>query len=290
MNRAKPPQDRRRPPGLRSLRRSRPSAKCSGASMTAALIPRGRNAQGPPIIGAKPPLRTADVSSASQWSATEKARSSLPPPSRHFAALPTSPIGNLKSKISIYSFPPPVFVPPLHLRWRFHETESATTGSAKFISPRNEPRAKSHNRPPLAPCVPSSPLTNLQSPFPQLTTMETFAPGDRVVAINTDMSAPIYPPPDSERHPFQFPDGPLRRNVVYHVEAVFRLSCGRQGALLTGIRVTWGNQVVPWHSSRFRKVQSLRDHAPKKRRKNNPSFPQHLSSSTQRVGQTNRVG
>ncbi len=103
--------------------------------------------------------------------------------------------------------------------------------------------------------------------------MENFAPGDRVVAINTDMSAPIYPPANSDQRPFQFPDGPLRRNVVYHVEAVCLLSCGRQGVLLTGIRVTWGNEVIPWHSSRFRKVQCLRDHLPEKRQRKQPAPP-----------------
>jgi len=100
--------------------------------------------------------------------------------------------------------------------------------------------------------------------------METFAPGDRVVAINTDMSAPIHPDGDCSRHPFLFPDGPLDRNVVYHVEAVRLLADGHQGVFLTGMRVTWGNQDIPWDSSRFRKVESLHDHAPKKRRRKQP--------------------
>jgi hypothetical protein len=47
--------------------------------------------------------------------------------------------------------------------------------------------------------------------------METFAPGDRVVAINTDMSGPICGPTNPELHPFLFPDGPLRKDVIYHV-------------------------------------------------------------------------
>lgn len=50
--------------------------------------------------------------------------------------------------------------------------------------------------------------------------MQPFAPGDRVVAINTDLSKPIMAPPDRTSLPFSFPDGPLRRDRVYHVEAV----------------------------------------------------------------------
>jgi hypothetical protein len=36
------------------------------------------------------------------------------------------------------------------------------------------------------------------------------------------------------------------------------------------MRVTWGNQDTPWDSSRFRKVDTLKDHAPKKRRRKKP--------------------
>jgi hypothetical protein len=104
------------------------------------------------------------------------------------------------------------------------------------------------------------------------TTMETFAPGDRVVAINTDTSAPIYSEGDLSRHPFVFPDGPLLPNVVYYVEAVSVLS-GRQGVFLTGMRNTWGSINGPWASSRFRKVQCLRDHLPEKRQRKQPATP-----------------
>jgi hypothetical protein len=50
--------------------------------------------------------------------------------------------------------------------------------------------------------------------------METFLPGDRVVAINTDLSGLICGPSQPALHPFRFPDGPLRQDVVYHVAAV----------------------------------------------------------------------
>lgn len=100
--------------------------------------------------------------------------------------------------------------------------------------------------------------------------METFAPGDRVVAINTDMSAPIHPDGDCSQHPFLFPDGPLDRNVVYHVISARFLTDGHQGVFLTGMRVIWGNKIIPWDASRFRKVDTLKGHAPKKRRRKQP--------------------
>jgi hypothetical protein len=109
--------------------------------------------------------------------------------------------------------------------------------------------------------------------------METFAPGDRVVAINTDMSAPIYPNGDRSQHPFQFPDGPLRRGVIFHVASVKALSTGRQGVFLTGIRVMWGSEEIPWASTRFRKVDTLRDHVPQKRRRKQPVAPQDPGKS-----------
>jgi len=102
-------------------------------------------------------------------------------------------------------------------------------------------------------------------------TMQPFAPGDRVVAINTDMSAPILAPAVVARSSFRFPDGPLRRNQVYHIAAVEPLRDGSQGVFLTGQRVLYGNREVSWHHSRFRKVDTLRDHSPKKRRRKQPS-------------------
>ncbi|QTN33612.1 hypothetical protein HZ994_15280 [Akkermansiaceae bacterium] len=97
--------------------------------------------------------------------------------------------------------------------------------------------------------------------------MDTFAPGDRVVAINTDLSAPICGPPNPETHQFRFPDGPLRRDVIYHVKSVHSSRDGNQGLHITGLRVQWGsNGEIPWNSSRFRKVETLHTQAPKKRR------------------------
>lgn len=100
--------------------------------------------------------------------------------------------------------------------------------------------------------------------------METFAPGDRVVAINTDMSGPISPPPNPDLHPFLFPDGPLRRDVIYHVASASEGRDGSQFLRLTGMHVFWGPQEMPWNSSRFRKVDSLKGHLPKKSRRKTP--------------------
>ena len=101
--------------------------------------------------------------------------------------------------------------------------------------------------------------------------METFKPGDRVVAINTDISSPINDPSGSPPSAFSFPDGPLRKDVIYHVRMVRPLTTGGQGVFLTGMRVTLHKQPIPWDSSRFRKVDTLRDHAPQKRRRKQPA-------------------
>jgi hypothetical protein len=111
-----------------------------------------------------------------------------------------------------------------------------------------------------------------------LQTMETFAPGDRVVAINTDLSAPICRM-ESLPDAYSFPDGPLNEKTVYHVEKVRSAADGHQGLFITGIRVFVGKYHVPWDSSRFRKVDALRTHAPKKRRRKVPEaqgHPPHL--------------
>lgn len=97
--------------------------------------------------------------------------------------------------------------------------------------------------------------------------MHPFAPGDRVVAINTDMSAPIRPDGDRSAHPFVFPDGSLRGGVVYHVETVRNHSDGSQGVFLTGIRVLWGKHNIPWDSSRFRQLQQNANAGYKRARK-----------------------
>ncbi len=108
--------------------------------------------------------------------------------------------------------------------------------------------------------------------------METFAPGDRVVAINTDLSAPICRM-ESLPDAYSFPDGPLNEKTVYHVEKVRSAADGHQGLFITGIRVFVGKHHVPWDSSRFRKVDFLKGHVPKKRRRKVPEaqgHPPHL--------------
>jgi hypothetical protein len=101
--------------------------------------------------------------------------------------------------------------------------------------------------------------------------METFAPGDRVVAINADMSGPICGPTDSAPHVFHFPFDALRLNVIYHVTAVEASKDGNQALFLTGLRVRLDSREIGWNSSRFRKVDTLAGHAPKKRRRKLPA-------------------
>ncbi len=101
--------------------------------------------------------------------------------------------------------------------------------------------------------------------------METFSPGDRVVAINTDISAPLHPNGDRSRYPFQFPDGPLRRDVIYHVASVTGRPGENQGIFLTGMNIRWGPNAIAWDSSRFRKVDVLHEHSPRHRRKKQPT-------------------
>jgi hypothetical protein len=100
--------------------------------------------------------------------------------------------------------------------------------------------------------------------------METFAPGDRVVAINTDLSGPINDPSGSPMSAFLFPDGQLRKDVIYHVRLIQSLTTGHQGLFLTGLRVILHNHQIPWDSSRFRKVDTLKGHTPRKRRRKQP--------------------
>jgi hypothetical protein len=105
--------------------------------------------------------------------------------------------------------------------------------------------------------------------------METFAPGDRVVAINTDLSSPMHGPTGSPLSAFSFPDGPLRRDVIYHVASVHPQASGNLGLCITGLRVFLYNHEIPWNSSRFRKVDTLKGHAPKKRRRKQPAAARH---------------
>ena len=100
--------------------------------------------------------------------------------------------------------------------------------------------------------------------------MDRFSPGDRVVAMNIDISAPIHPDGDCSVHPFLFPDGTLRRGQVYHVEEVHNPSNGRQGVYLTGLCILWGDLDIPWDSSRFRKAATMSHQATWKRRSRQP--------------------
>jgi hypothetical protein len=85
-------------------------------------------------------------------------------------------------------------------------------------------------------------------------TMQPFAAGDVVVAVNTDMSAPILPDVKMSQYAFEHPDGPLKNDVTYQVTMVCLHSSGHQGVFLRGLRVIRGPGEIPWHHSRFMKV------------------------------------
>jgi hypothetical protein len=99
--------------------------------------------------------------------------------------------------------------------------------------------------------------------------METFIPGDSIIAINTDISEPIH---SSKSMPdaYCFPDGPLKGNTIYFVESVTNSSDGIQGLFIMGLRAFVGKYHVPWSSCRFRKVDYLSGHAANKRRRKKP--------------------
>jgi hypothetical protein len=101
--------------------------------------------------------------------------------------------------------------------------------------------------------------------------MEKLAPNDRVVAVNIDLSWPVHPGSNYKPQLISFPDGPLRRDQVYHVLSVQNRRDGAQAIFITGTRVFLGADEIPWDGSRFRKVDCLKGHVPVKRRKKQPS-------------------
>jgi hypothetical protein len=92
-----------------------------------------------------------------------------------------------------------------------------------------------------------------------------FSVGDKVVAINTDMSRALLPG-GSKIEEYRFPDGVLRNDVVYNVAAVCKIGTG-QGVFITGLRVFCLDLEISWYASRFRKVDSLKSQPPMKRKR-----------------------
>lgn len=119
--------------------------------------------------------------------------------------------------------------------------------------------------------------------------MDTFSPGDRVVAINTDVSFPLRPAGLVLRE-IHLPDGSLRENIIYHVKAVKQTGDGLQGLFLTGLRAFYGTREIAFHYSRFRKVDFLSDHAANKRSRKEPQtgslLPAEMTPSGKRIADT----
>jgi hypothetical protein len=101
--------------------------------------------------------------------------------------------------------------------------------------------------------------------------MEKLAPNDRVVAVNIDLSWPVRPGSNYQPQLISVPDGPLRRDLIYHVHRAVDRADGHQAIFITGTRVFLGEDEIPWDASRFRKVDCLKGHVPMKRRKKQPS-------------------
>jgi len=99
--------------------------------------------------------------------------------------------------------------------------------------------------------------------MPAHNTLHPFAPGDRVVAIDTRVGPRIWNEP-GDKNLIHLPDGMLRKGVVYHVEEINFIS-GSPGVYITGLRCGWIDRKLAWCASRFRKVDALGYHAPKKR-------------------------
>jgi len=106
--------------------------------------------------------------------------------------------------------------------------------------------------------------------MPAHNTPHPFAPGDRVVAIDTRQGPLLWNDP-RDKNLITTPDGLPREGIVYYVEGIMHTSSGDPGVIITGLRSYWGNLDLPWCASRFRKVDSIQDHAPKKRRRKQPT-------------------
>jgi hypothetical protein len=66
------------------------------------------------------------------------------------------------------------------------------------------------------------------------------------------------------------PDGPPCNCLFYYLEGIFYAPWAFPGVIITGLRSYWKNLELPWCASRFRKVDTLKGHAPKKRRREQP--------------------
>ena len=112
--------------------------------------------------------------------------------------------------------------------------------------------------------------------MPAHNTPHPFAPGDRVVAIDTRQGPLLWDDP-RDKNLITTHDGLPREGIVYHVEGIMHTSSGDPGVIITGLRSCWGNIDLPWCASRFRKVDSIQEHAPKKRRRKQPTTAESLS-------------
>jgi len=96
-----------------------------------------------------------------------------------------------------------------------------------------------------------------------------FTSGDRDVAIDT-RQGPLLREDPRNKNLITTPDGSPRKGVVYYVEGIIHTQSGSPGVIITRLRSYWKSLELPWCASRFRKVDTLKGHVPKKRRQEQP--------------------
>jgi hypothetical protein len=92
--------------------------------------------------------------------------------------------------------------------------------------------------------------------------METFAPGNLVVALNTDTSGRTWGPSDSVPRLSSFLVGSLSRDVVRHVAALDASWDGNQALFPAGLHVMLDSCEIGWDGSHFRKEDTRAGHVP----------------------------
>lgn len=106
--------------------------------------------------------------------------------------------------------------------------------------------------------------------MPAQNTPHPSDPGDRVVAIDTRQGPLLWDDP-RDKNLISTPDGPPRKGVFYYAEGIMHTGCGSPGVIITGLRSYSKNFDLPWCAARFRKVDALKGHVPKKRRRKVPA-------------------
>lgn len=120
---------------------------------------------------------------------------------------------------------------------------------------------------------PVCPPKILSIPSPRATESSRSTPG----------KAPLLWEDSRDKNLITAPDGLPRKGVVYYVEGIMHTQCGSPGVIITGLRSYWNNLDLPWCASRFRKVDALKGHVPKKSRRKQPVTATYPLSPATRI-------